>query len=705
MTHGSSQHQPPPSSAAPDSLAIREAYTRDYFLSDCGGYETYRQSGGKALDLRLECMARLAAYHPAFALWQHTPPLERQPPLRPLRILDLGCGRGEIVRYFAAAGHQVVGIDYAEEAIRLAEDCFADEPAVRAGVTLLCASVTDPHSYQGQYDLVLASDVIEHLAPAELTTVYALVRQHLQPDGVFLIHTFPNHWYYRYGYPWRRRRAARRGEVLPEQPRSVYELHMHINEQTPNRMRRQLAAQFAFVQLWAGDHHNPVGSLRGQFSHHDWRDAPSLFAVAAQQPINCARLIQSLTTQSDQAVDTALDPSTAVSPESGQQATPPPLVQRMVRRLRRYSGLRRLLDRLYQEMQYIAHKLSTPHQQHLQQEIDTLRREHRRLSQAVAALRVWQSMQSYHGAAPYAVPATHPQSSTQAEVTTSAITRTSAAEQPAATAQTASHKHPLPPTDERGQDPYAVSTPRLQAWYQAFENQFRGSSAEVQQKLQDHIPWVHKAPISTNHPLLDLGCGRGDWLALLREHGIPAQGLDTLPDALAQADAQGLTVHHADALEYLKELPSAALGAISAIHVIEHIPMETLLAWLAEARRVLVPGGLLLLETPNPENLTVGACHFYTDPTHLRPLVPEMLAFTVSFSGFEAIQILRLHPVPDPHWFTGTGDWVGPMNAWFHGPRDFAIIAWTPNAYSHSSGLADNNGRSGKSAALPDIVG
>ena len=262
------------------SDSVRAAYTAHYYLADCGGYETYREHGGKHLDPRLDCMARLARCHPGSG---------------PLNILDLGCGRGELARHFAALGHRVDAIDYSPEALRLAEACFAGEPELRRRVVLQCASVTDPGIYRMPYDLVLASDLIEHLAPDELDRLYGLIRAHLAPDGCFVVHTFPNLWYYSYDHPRRRRLAIQRGETTPPvDPRSDYERLMHINEQSPARMRRQLRAAFDEVLLWAGDHEEPAGSLARPFGVRGWREARSLFAVAARRPIDPARVIAAL---------------------------------------------------------------------------------------------------------------------------------------------------------------------------------------------------------------------------------------------------------------------------------------------------------------------------------------------------------------------------------------------------------------------------
>jgi glycosyltransferase involved in cell wall biosynthesis len=104
-----------------------------------------------------------------------------------------------------------------------------------------------------------------------------------------------------------------------------------------------------------------------------------------------------------------------------------------------------------------------------------------------------------------------------------------------------------------------------------------------------------------------VGCGRGEWLELLAECGLDSYGVDLNGHAVAFCAERGLRVHCADVLEHLRVLPEGALGAITAFHLIEHLPLDSLRTFLEEARRTLVPSGLLMLESPNPESIKVGA--------------------------------------------------------------------------------------------------
>lgn len=184
-------------------------------------------------------------------------------------------------------------------------------------------------------------------------------------------------------------------------------------------------------------------------------------------------------------------------------------------------------------------------------------------------------------------------------------------------------------------------------FYQALEDQHRGSRELIQSRLAVYWPWVHT--LHSSHPqmhVLDLGCGRGEWLQLLAHHGVTAHGIDTSPAMVQACQQHGLSASQAEAIAYLQAQPSHSLHAISAFHLIEHLPFSTLHTLLEQARRVLVPGGLLLLETPNPENLCVAGNHFYIDPTHQRPLPQQLMHTLLAYHGYQGIQTLRLQEEP-----------------------------------------------------------
>ena len=185
-------------------------------------------------------------------------------------------------------------------------------------------------------------------------------------------------------------------------------------------------------------------------------------------------------------------------------------------------------------------------------------------------------------------------------------------------------------------------------FYRDFEARFRGERSEIKQRLGVYAPFlealVARFPDAT---AIDLGCGRGEWLEVLREAGVRARGVDTDPLMLEACQAAGLEATTAEALETLRGLPDESLALVSAFHLVEHIPFEAVYDLARHALRVLRPGGLLLLETPNPENVVVGATTFHMDPTHRKPLPSPLLAFVASHAGFEAVKVVR---VQEPEW-------------------------------------------------------
>lgn len=184
-------------------------------------------------------------------------------------------------------------------------------------------------------------------------------------------------------------------------------------------------------------------------------------------------------------------------------------------------------------------------------------------------------------------------------------------------------------------------------FYRAFEDRHRGSRALIKQRLRVYEPFLQALKEADEAcPALDIGCGRGEWLELLIEQGFQAQGVD-LDDGMLQACRdRGLPAVQGDALSALQALPAESQILVSGFHIVEHIPFSVLQGVVSEALRVLKPGGLLILETPNAENLVVGTNSFYLDPTHERPLPHQLLEFLVEYSGFARQKILRLQEAP-----------------------------------------------------------
>ncbi|WP_449431657.1 class I SAM-dependent methyltransferase [Pseudomonas putida] len=184
-------------------------------------------------------------------------------------------------------------------------------------------------------------------------------------------------------------------------------------------------------------------------------------------------------------------------------------------------------------------------------------------------------------------------------------------------------------------------------FYRAFEDEHRGSHETIKQRLQVYLPFI--LPLQNLYPdcrAVDVGCGRGEWLETLIENGFNATGVDLDEGMLEACKTRQLPAEKAEALAYLRAIPSETLTVLTGFHIVEHIPFDDLKDLVIEANRVLKPGGLLILETPNAENLIVGTQNFYLDPTHERPIPHMLLEFLMKFSGFWRCKLLRLQENP-----------------------------------------------------------
>ncbi len=182
-----------------------------------------------------------------------------------------------------------------------------------------------------------------------------------------------------------------------------------------------------------------------------------------------------------------------------------------------------------------------------------------------------------------------------------------------------------------------------EALYIALEDEFRGSREEIKERLRVYLPYLADAEAGTEaRPLVDVGCGRGEWLDLLDEAGLRGRGVETNRVLVKEGRERGRDVVESDGIAYLRTLPDASLGAVTAFHVLEHLPLPVLLAFLDEIVRVLKPGGVAIFETPNPENIVVGSCNFFIDPTHQKPLFPGTIRLMAEQRGLVNVELLRL---------------------------------------------------------------
>jgi SAM-dependent methyltransferase len=178
--------------------------------------------------------------------------------------------------------------------------------------------------------------------------------------------------------------------------------------------------------------------------------------------------------------------------------------------------------------------------------------------------------------------------------------------------------------------------------YRRLEDALRGGEAEVRTHVE---PYVRLA--ADQQPVLDVGCGRGEFLAACRDAKVDARGVDTNERSVADLRQRGFAVELAGVPECFAALADGSLGSVLAMHVVEHLPADALFALFRESARVLRPGGLLMIETPNAESLALAATDFWRDPTHIAPRHPAALTVLAREHGFEIEEIRAVHELPE----------------------------------------------------------
>jgi ubiquinone/menaquinone biosynthesis C-methylase UbiE len=253
-----------------------DLYDEEYFLTACEGFDEFLKSDGENLSRRLK---------QAFAFADVT---------AGMAVLDLGCGRGEIVRHVARLGADSYGIDYSRVSVEMTRRVMANEPG-KHGVARSDAKAL-PFS-DASFDRVLMFDVVEHLHPWELDTCLREVYRVLKPGGQIIVHTAPNRWYDAYAYPWVRRVRTLMGQgaKYPANPRALnveVNTEVHVNEQDLLRMRRYLSrANFKAVKVWLDTppQHRKEGTVLNALRHVAFNWVPfawffqrEVFAVGAK---------------------------------------------------------------------------------------------------------------------------------------------------------------------------------------------------------------------------------------------------------------------------------------------------------------------------------------------------------------------------------------------------------------------------------------
>lgn len=241
--------------------ALEGAYNSEYYLTDCGGYDTFHSSSGMILDSRLGTL------------------LDLVDPREEDIILDVGCGRGELSYQLSKFAKKVVGIDYSQDAIQIAKETYAE--AVKE--ERLCYYCMDILRSQDsvKYDKIILADVYEHIDAAVMVKLLDKLKNMMTEDGKLFIHTAPNLDWYDKVYPQHRQKALSECRYLPKNPRSYYEKLMHINEQSPQTLHETLSKKFNNVIVWDG-------MLSNVENFNDFKAAPrgnEIFAVASKSSL------------------------------------------------------------------------------------------------------------------------------------------------------------------------------------------------------------------------------------------------------------------------------------------------------------------------------------------------------------------------------------------------------------------------------------
>ena len=230
--------------------------------------------------------------------------------------------------------------------------------------------------------------------------------------------------------------------------------------------------------------------------------------------------------------------------------------------------------------------------------------------------------------------------------------------------------------------------------YVVFEDQFRGSTDDIRARLESYLPYFEGAT-----DVLDAGCGRGEFLELLRDHGVSACGIDLNHEMVEECRTRGLAVDEGDLLSYLRRQPDESLGGIFASQVVEHLQPDYLLAVLDATFSVLRPGSKIILETINVASWSAFFQSFVRDITHTRPLHPETLQYLITASGFQSVELFfqspcaaqnKLEQVPTPSAETAQAipalqtlvvafnENVEKLNGLMFADQDYAVIGERP---------------------------
>lgn len=252
---------------------LAASYTEEYYLNDCGGYDIFSQSGGKEMESRLQDIYNLI--HP------------KEGEL----ILDVGCGRGELTYALSQSEAYVTGIDYSSAAIKIARKTYGED---NEHLRYVCGDIFKFEEMQ-KFDKIVMADVVEHIDQNILEKIFDKIARSMNGDGILVAHTAPNKDYYTHTWPIMRENAARLGFYLPPNPRSYYEQLMHINEQSPEKLKQALEKYFPYVHVWTGD----LTEINSKKSKEETYNDNQIFAYACKTKETLCKVIEEIEQKPD----------------------------------------------------------------------------------------------------------------------------------------------------------------------------------------------------------------------------------------------------------------------------------------------------------------------------------------------------------------------------------------------------------------------
>ena len=226
-------------------------YDQNYFLEECEGYTEYITTQGNTISKRLEILFKLADPKPG------------------MRVLDIGCGRGESLAQLSKQKIEIWGIDFAPEAIKLSQKLITDVNLEKNKFAFLIRTNAKELPFpNGTFDLIFMLDIVEHLNPVELHLALSEAHRLLRGRGKLMIHTAPNLWYYKYGYPFYRLFEKILDNHLPKDPkeRLTYHKLVHVNEQSPHSLAKSLKKAGFKSKVWTDDFQR-IWEKRGEIGY------------------------------------------------------------------------------------------------------------------------------------------------------------------------------------------------------------------------------------------------------------------------------------------------------------------------------------------------------------------------------------------------------------------------------------------------------